>query len=231
MNSLSPLSPVSPLWQYPERAAINRPIPKARFYAQASLRRSRQDVFAQQVERIEWAYKLAPETINLPASFEVPEIQIFALWQKKPQLSEDILRVMDATVKFPVLFECHYGKEIRLQACYKRPAKTGDADGQWVLSDYHTTGWQAENAPRQALPVATHLLALYSRLLHPLMPALQRDGESMEDWIGRLEQISRKAREADKATRQLKHERQFNHKVEINLRLQQLTHELEQLRA
>ena len=37
------------------------------------------DLFVAQVEQIVWQYKLAPETINLPATPGVPEIQVFGI--------------------------------------------------------------------------------------------------------------------------------------------------------
>jgi Domain of unknown function (DUF4391) len=44
-------------------------------------------LFVQQVEQIVWQFKLAPETINLPARPAVPEIQVFAIQLKTPELN------------------------------------------------------------------------------------------------------------------------------------------------
>jgi hypothetical protein len=61
-------------------------------------------LFVEQVEQIVWQYKLAPETINLPAKPGVPEIQVFAIQLKTPELHRDVLRCIDGAVQFPIIF-------------------------------------------------------------------------------------------------------------------------------
>jgi hypothetical protein len=58
-------------------------------------------LFVEQVEQIVWQYKLAPETINLPAKPGVPELQIFSIQLKTPELNLDVLRCIDGAVQFP----------------------------------------------------------------------------------------------------------------------------------
>jgi hypothetical protein len=68
------------------------------------------DLFVEQVEQIVWRYKLAPETINLPAKPGVPEIQVFAIQLKTPELHRDVLRCIDGAVQFPIIFELTQGQ-------------------------------------------------------------------------------------------------------------------------
>jgi hypothetical protein len=65
--------------RYPKpQAAFGRTLPKNKIYAHSHANTRLKNLFVQQVEQIVWQFKLAPETINLPARPGVPEIQVFA---------------------------------------------------------------------------------------------------------------------------------------------------------
>ena len=94
------------------------------------------------MEQIVWQYKLAPETINLPAKPGVPEIQVFGIQLKTPELNQDVLRCIDGAVQFPILFELSFDGRTQVVAAYKRPSEV-DAS-RWVLSDYFATALATE---------------------------------------------------------------------------------------
>lgn len=54
------------------------------------------------MEQIVWAYKLAPETLHLPARPGVPEIQAFSLQLKTQELDRAVLRCIDGAILFPI---------------------------------------------------------------------------------------------------------------------------------
>ena len=55
------------LFSYPPQAAFGRTLPKNKLYEKAGANTRLKDLFVAQVDQIVWQYKLAPETINLPA--------------------------------------------------------------------------------------------------------------------------------------------------------------------
>lgn len=67
------------LFAFPQKAAFGRMVSKEAIYRHGTLSTTARDLFVRQVERITWQYKLAPETINIPATFAVPEIQVFRI--------------------------------------------------------------------------------------------------------------------------------------------------------
>lgn len=67
------------LINYPKQAAFGRTLPKNKIYEHSGANTRLKDLFIEQVELIVWRYKLAPETINLPARPGVPELQIFSI--------------------------------------------------------------------------------------------------------------------------------------------------------
>lgn len=219
------------LFDYPKKAAVERILPKSKIYEHSGANVRLKDLFVEQVEQIIWRYKLAPETINLPARPGISEIQIFSIRLKSTELSEDVLRCIDGAIQFPILFELNRGQgdqaKTQVVAAYKRPSET-DAS-RVVLSGYFSSGWVPATTVRTVAPLALDLAHLYTALLQPLLPFPARPQEALCDWIVRVELAASKRREVEKAQARLGRERQFNRKVEINASLRQLKTELEQL--
>ncbi len=214
--------------RYPSQAAFGRTLPKSKLYAHSHAGTRLKTLFVQQVEQIVWQFKLAPETINLPARPAVPEIQVFGIHLKTPELNFDVLRAIDQAVQFPIIFELAHAGRTQVVACHKRPS---EADvSRWVLSDYFASGWLADNAERSAMPMALHLGGLYEQLLRTLLPLPARPYETLTEHVARLDALAAKQREADKASVRLDKERQFNRKVAINGDLRRLQSELDALR-
>lgn len=222
---------MSALFAYPKQAEFGRVLPKNKIYEHSGANTRLKDLFVEQVEQIVWRYKLAPETINLSAKPGVPEIQVFAIQLKTPELHRDVLRCIDGAVQFPIVFELTQGQgaEARTQviAAYKRPSEI-DATN-WVCSEYFESGWIPATAERVPLPVALDLGGLYEQMLQRLVPLVARTHEPLRDLIARAEAVSVKSREVAKTEARLSKEKQFNRKVEINSTLRQLKAELEQL--
>ena len=212
---------------WPAQAAVNRPVPKTKIYAHTKPTAALRALFVDQVESITWAYKLAAETINLPAKPDVPEIEVFEIALKLPDVSHSVLRCIDKAIPFPILFVLRFEDRIQAIAAYKRPSDA--ASGQWVLGDYHAAPWQKDDAPRAALPVALDLQGLYGQLVRHHLTIAARPGESLRDQLDRLAALAAKQTAAAKLEARLAQEKQFNRKIEINAQLRTVRTELHAL--
>jgi hypothetical protein len=215
------------LFSYPPQAAFGRPLPKNKLYEKAGANTRLKDLFVAQVDQIVWQYKLAPETINLPAKPSVPEVQVFSIHLKVPELHLEVLRSIDGAVQFPVIFELHFEGRVQAIGCHKRPSEA-DAS-QWVCSDYFASIWQPTDAPRSPLPMALDLAALYESLLRQLISLPARPHEKLADQVQRMGKLAALQRAIEKTQAQLAKEKQFNRKVGINAQLRELKTELQEL--
>ena len=216
------------LFTFPESCAFGKVLPKSKIYEHSGANTRLKDLFVKQVEQVIWQYKLAPETLHLPARPGVPEIQIFSIQLKTPELHADVLRCIDGAIPFPIVFELTFDGRTQVVAAYKRP---NEADAsRWVLSDYFASDWLPMDSERTAMPVALHLGGLYKQLLHRLIPLSARPQETLAELVARVEQAQAKQRELDKTTARLAKEKQFNRKVEINAELRKLRTELNGLK-
>lgn len=241
------------LYDWPRAAAFGRVIPKRRIYDHAGANAALKDLFVREVDQIQWSHKLAPETINLAATKQVAEIQVFRITTRTAALDAVVLRAIDKSIPFPLIFEVAHGGRVRLTAAWKRPSEADSA--RWVVGDYFTGDWLPEDAPRVALPVALNMGALYERLLEPLVAgqtarlvASPTSGfaetpqtpfvfaetarpVSLEERIAQAEAIERQAREVERIKARLGREKQFNKRVAINTELRAAKQELERLTA
>lgn len=218
----------SALINYPRQAAFGRTLPKNKIYEHSGAGTRLKDLFVEQVEQIVWQYKLAPETINLPARPAVPEVQVFRIVLKTAALSIDVLKCIDAVVQFPILFELEHEGNMKVIAAHKRPSET-DAS-KWVVGDYFSTAWMPADSKRSDLPVVLDLAGLYEALLQRLIPLPPRIHENFASLVERLKDVCATQREIDKVRARLAKEKQFNRKVEMNATLRQLNIQLDKLR-
>jgi hypothetical protein len=217
------------LWQWPQQASVGRVVPKSKFYEHAKVTSRLREAFVKEVDRITWAFKLAPATVNLADSEAVTEIQVFVIEAKAERtVSDQVLVAIDKAVQTPIIFEEVSSNETsapgsrgaptrRTRAAYKQLGSRGPDISTLLNGD-----WVSASAGRQPLPTALDLSGLYGRLLAPLLPILPRPGESMSDTVGRMDRARALGREVETLERRMKAEAQLNRKLDLRRELQAL---------
>lgn len=216
------------LFTFPAQAQFGKVLPKSKIYQHANPSAAVKELFVKQVEQIVWQYKLAPETINLPAKAGIPEIQIFTLHLKTPELDESVLRCIDQAIPFAIVFQLHFAEQIKIVAAYKT-VKTSDQSMDFI-DCYFASAWLPVTSSTQALPVVLDLGSLYHSLLRALIPLTPRANESVPEQIQRYRHWQTKQREYQKLEARLHKEKQFNRKVALNAQLRAVQTELSQLK-
>lgn len=212
------------MFALPKQAEFHRVVPKAKIYAHSRISKRLKELFVTQIGEIIWSHKLAPETINLPASHGIQEIQVFALTLRTPELDESVLETIDRSIPYPILFLLLHGEEIRTVFSYKRPSEADSS--KWVIEAIFWGEPQPVTAPRAPLPVALDLSGLYEQILRTLIPIAPRPGESLRDQVQRYQSIQVKERALQQLETSLSREKQFNRKVELNAAIRKLIDEL-----
>lgn len=212
------------LFAFPQQAAFGRVVPKEKILEHCKTRSGLRQLLINDIEQINWAYKLAPETLYLAATDQITEIQILEVRLKKRDISIELLRTIDKTIPFPIFFELSFGKEAKTAVIPKR--RNESDNNQWVLGEMLESYWQRADSVRQMLPVALDMQKLYEAMLRLLLPLQQRSGESLKDQLERWALIGKKEKEIARLKAKFDHEKQYNRKVEINGKLKQLQAEL-----
>ena len=216
------------LYDYPKATLLKRVVPKTRIYDRVRASTALRDKFVSQVDQITWRAKLAPETINLPATKSVPEIQVFRVTLKTDAIQDDVLKAIDRAIPFPILFELEHEGQIQVTAAHKRPSAAEAA--KWVISDYLRSDWLPTDTPRGALPVALNLGVLYEQILTALMPIVPQTAESLSARMDRTHALKTKEREISQLKSKLKRETQFNIKMTLHGQLREAQADFEHLK-
>lgn len=220
------------VYQFPDKALVNRNIPKTKFYENAALSRKIKNAFISQIQQINWAYKLSPETTNLAAVNGLFEIQVFNIQLKTPELTDGVLLSIDKAIPHPIFYQLFFEDKMHVVLAYKRVNESDET--KWVIEQYLSSEWLTISEVEQLkipLPIALNLGGLYEQMLKALMPIHANDGEDIKAQTERLSQITQKQKEISQLQSKMRNEKQFNRKVEMNNQLKTLQQQLEQLKA
>ena len=219
------------LFDSPTKARFGRKIPKSKLYENASANTKLKDKFVNQIEKIVWQYKLAPNTLNLDATNKVPEIQVFDIFLKTKEVDQTLLEVIDKAIPLPIIFQIHRDNKVKVKAAYKRPS--GSANNKWVIESYFESEWLDKDTAKQPMPQALDLGKLYEQILKSLMPVEVTSSKTMQtldEQVGIINQISSLQKELDKLNSKYKKEKQANRQFEIHKQIKLTQRQLDNLK-
>ncbi|MCD4806813.1 MAG: DUF4391 domain-containing protein [Methanococcoides sp.] len=219
---------MSILYDFPKRAVFGRMLSKTKIYEHATPNSKVKELFTREVEKMTWAYKLSPTTLNLPVSEGVHEIQVITIILKTGTLAEEVLQTIDKAIPSPILFHLSYKDKSRYVAAYKRPSEADK--NKWVISSYFKTEWIADSSDKVKLPAVLNMGALYQAFLKAIIPIPFRKNETLDELVTRIDNLYIKERNAAKIESRMKKEKQFNRRVEMNGSLNELKQEIEELK-
>jgi len=220
-------------YQFPEATELSktgRKIPKETIYQQASPSYEIKQLFVNQIEQIRWKYKLAPDTLNISRSDDISEIQVFEITLKPDTTELDlrILETLDRTIPSAIYYQVYNSQHSKMQ-CLMAAKRTNIRDEkQMIIQDYFASEWtplkvnnNSSNAHR-SLPVVISVSDLYNELLRSLLPEPARPSEGLEQQLERISNLTQQRKALSKLKNQLHREKQFNRKVVINRKINQL---------
>lgn len=231
--------------QLPDRCRLDKRVFKKLFLENAKLTPQDRRAFSNDVEEVVWEYTLKPSTIAIMPyaddEHEYDEIAVLQATLKSPKNASRIAEVIQRSIPYPlVLVLCCESQEL-LSLAPKRFSRS--EKGATVAEEFVTTGWMtlaAATAPESAfvdsialdnLPQSNYLM-LYTALIERALAlrSSRRTGDYhvVSDRVGQAER-RRLLAEADNLEGQvnecraaLKHETQFNRKVDLNTKIKQL---------
>ena len=92
----------------PKSTEYGKRIPKQKFYEHMAISPQLKRIFVEQVKGIQWRNKLATSTLNVGAGQVVTEIEVIEIVLTHPQLDESLLRHLDMTIPYHIVFLLSY---------------------------------------------------------------------------------------------------------------------------
>ena len=212
------------IYQYPARTLVDKLIPKSKFYSEGGANTRVERLFIEQIESIYWANKLSSATMNIESQEDLREVQIFSVNARVEMLDIEIFRYIDKLIPSPIIFEVYFQDKVKVIAAYKRLNQADNS--KVVIGDYFQTEWLP--IERQDLPLFLRLSELYEFLISQLLPN-KTNASSLADKMRLNQEIAMLEMRIKQLEQQLKREKQFNRKAELNTNPLKLRDEYTQL--
>lgn len=191
----------------PDSALVNKFVAKSRFYDRITLSTKLQNEFTGKVRRITWKYKLAEDTIGISKTESVTEIQIFEIELKQQVIPKHIVKIVDKSIPYPILYRFIYQDDFAFGITLKDKGKTP----QTYFSDW--------NEEIRFDFTGIDLEKVYQKLVKAFISEAGKTQQRFEDAVALDSQIKSVEKEITTLQNKIKREKQFNRKVDLNKRL------------
>lgn len=213
----------------PKTTEFNRRIPKQKFYENIDITPALRKVFVEQVKIIYWKNKIAASTTNLAQGNEVTELEVFEVRLNTPVLDEGLLRQIDRTIPYHILFLLEYKGKYQAWIGYKEAAVSGNK--AFKVNGYYHTEWLTEDE----LPLKLEGLnvdAVYENFVRQIAGNklnTQNNCESLKESVERDEQKQALQKQIATLQAKVRKEKQLNKQMQMNNELKKLKKKLEEM--
>ncbi|GHV30155.1 hypothetical protein FACS1894167_10550 [Synergistales bacterium] len=191
--------------ELPKSTVFGRIIPKERFYKNAAER----DLFTKQVERIRWANKIAPDTLNIGKGATVAEIEVIEVAQNIDIIDKRILPLIAKAIPYHIVFTLVCGERTQYAVSYSDKIYVSETAPKLLGNDTDSV-W--ENFVRQVAGID------------------EADTRPLAEIIAKDEQRAKLEREIAALANKIQREKQLNRQLELNAELKKLKGELENVK-
>jgi hypothetical protein len=213
------------VFDLPYSTEVNKVIPKNAFETYCNSKQKKQ--FTELVQKITWLNKLSVETTNLN-SIEIKEIQIFHFELKLKQKIDSLITVVDKAIPYPIVFIVSIENEYYISTSKKHlhPLNQDNAIIDWKFE----SEWILTNEIKFSLNLKKSLDEVFFDFCNQLVSPSKKKLKTIDDVVECDKNVSSISREIEKLNTAIKNCKQFNKKVELNMRLLKLKDELWEMR-
>lgn len=129
--------------KFPDSTLVNKIVPKTAFYKHLEVNTSMKTHFVEDVDRIVWAYKLAPSTLNVTDGKLVHEITVFSVILKNQDCPNDVFVFIDKNLPRHTAFILSFEGQKCILVNYKESNPANSAMPYKVSKTYKSS-WVKE---------------------------------------------------------------------------------------
>lgn len=211
---------------FPASTHVDRLVPKTAFYKNLEINARLKTRFVEDVERIEWLYKLAPSTMNVNDGKLVHEIVVFQVQLKAEDTPDDVFLTIDRQMPRHVVFLLRFADRGRLLLNYKEWADV-DKTRFNILKTFRTE-WMPLAEVKLALEGST-LDGIYEAFAGQVSGFGTHKAEDTKQILALQDEIARKRRTAEALQKRVRNEKQFARQMELNSEARTLKREIAKL--
>ena len=219
---------------FPTTTIVDSVVPKTKFYRFMEVNPRMKAHFVNDVESIRWLYKLSPDTLNVTASDDMKEIEVFVAMLKEGDCPTDLFTFIDTNMPRHIVFILQHGDNSMLLINYKQwkdDTHTAFKITQMFASPWVPTSILQLKIDGQSLP------RIYDNFVAQISGIGEHRAGSMKEIVALRQQITKQEAELQKLEKRMRREPQVDVQMEMHkkvktkkLELQQLKQQLETLK-
>jgi len=215
------------LLHFPTETIVDSLVPKTKFYRFMEVNPRMKTRFVNDVESIRWLYKLSPDTLNVTATEDMKEIEVFVATLKDGDCPTDLFTFIDTNMPRHLVFILLHDNNCMLLINYKQwkdDTHTSFKITQMFASPWVLTSSLQLNIEGQSLP------RIYDNFVAQISGIGEHRADSMEEIVALRQQIAKQELELQKLEKRMRREPQVDVQMEMHQQVKAKRKELQQLR-
>ena len=208
----------------PSRSKVGRVVPKNAFDEYTNTKQKKQ--LTDSIQRITWTHKISTKTVNLESA-DIKEIQVFKVELKEQTDISKILDIINKAIPYHIVFWVELKEEAYISATAKHPHPTNEDTS--VIDWTFTSEWFKKDKNTYCLNLKGSLTAVFKNLCVQITGKPGLGKKSMDSILKYQQEVERLKNEIASLSSGISKGKQFNQKVELNIRLNNLQKQLDRL--
>lgn len=204
------------MFNLPKSTLVQKIVPKNVFDAYTNTKQKK--AFAEKIQRITWMNKISFETVNLKDA-KIKEIQIFKIELKEKIEIKDILNIIDKAIPYHIIFFVSFNEEFYISTSVKH-LHPNDEDN--AIIDYTFKSiWLNITENPYTIELKNDLDWVFQNFCEQLK-TVKTDSSDIWELVQAQKQDDSLRKEIEKIKSEIARCKQFNIKVELNMKLKEL---------
>lgn len=197
--------------ELPKECIVDKFIPKKIFYEKVSLSSNLKQEFVDKIDKIYWKYKISEDTLNISKTENVEEIEIFELTLKEKVNCQNIIKVITRNIPYIILFEIYYNDEVQYAIKHN--------------DDFYFTNW---NEKIDFNFNGIDLNVVYENIIRSVTNISEQDN-NIDEELEKGKKFKEIQKKIERLENKMKSEKQFNKKLELNKKINEMRQLLKEL--
>lgn len=218
---------VDNILHFPTETIVDSVVPKTKFYRFMEVNPRMKAHFVNDVTRIDWLYKLSPDTLNVTATDDMKEIEVFVATLKDGDCPTDLFTFIDTNMPRHLVFILQHGNNSMLLINYKQ--WKDDTHTQFRITQMFASPW----VPTASLSLQINgqsLPRIYDNFVAQISGIGEHKAGSMEDIVALRQKISKQETELQKLEKRMRREPQVDVQMEMHKQVRQMRKQLAELK-
>lgn len=212
---------------FPVGTIVDSVVPKTKFYRFMEVNPRMKSHFVNDVESIRWLYKLSPDTLNVTATEDMKEIEVFVATLKEADCPTDLFTFIDTHMPRHLVFILLHNDNCMLLINYKQ--WKDDTHTQFKMNQMFASPWVSTTSLQLQID-GQSLPRIYDNFVAQISGIGEHRAGSMEEIVALRQQIAKQQDELQKLEKRMRREPQVDIQMQLHQQVKAKRKEVDNLR-